>query len=71
MRMPNRGRTNAHCPPGVLGSCNPAPGFEAPQLEDKVGTMLPRNVVVQEAAADKAEVAARVQVMLRNLVENL
>jgi len=32
----------------ILGACNPAFAHQALQLEDKVGTMLPCNVVVQE-----------------------
>jgi uncharacterized protein (DUF302 family) len=31
----------------ILGACNPAMAHQALQLEDKVGTMLPCNVVVQ------------------------
>ncbi len=42
----------------ILGACNPALAHEALQLEDKVGTMLPCNVVVQEIAPGKIEVAA-------------
>lgn len=32
----------------ILGACNPALAHEALRLEDKVGTMLPCNVVVQK-----------------------
>ena len=42
----------------ILGACNPALAHEALQLEDKVGTMLPCNVVLQETAPGKTEVAA-------------
>lgn len=41
----------------ILGACNPALAYEALQLEDKVGTMLPCNVVIQEVAGG-TEVAA-------------
>ncbi|MDP3801947.1 DUF302 domain-containing protein [Brevundimonas sp.] len=42
----------------ILGACNPAMAHEALQLEDKVGTMLPCNVVVQERPDGMIEVAA-------------
>lgn len=42
----------------ILGACNPKLAFEALQLEDKVGTMLPCNVVVQAATDGTTEVAA-------------
>jgi len=42
----------------ILGACNPVLAYEALQIEDKVGTMLPCNVVVQEIAPDKTEIAA-------------
>jgi uncharacterized protein (DUF302 family) len=42
----------------ILGACNPALALEALQLEDKVGTMLPCNVVAQEIGERKVEVAA-------------
>lgn len=32
----------------ILGACNPKLAHEALQLEDKVGTMLPCDVVVQQ-----------------------
>ena len=42
----------------ILGACNPAMAYEALQVEDKVGTMLPCNVVVQQLAGGRVEVAA-------------
>ena len=42
----------------ILGACNPALAHEALKLEDKVGTMLPCNVIVQELAPGRVEVAA-------------
>lgn len=42
----------------ILGACNPALAYEALKLEDKVGTMLPCNVVVQDAGGGRVEVAA-------------
>ena len=42
----------------ILGACNPALAHEALQLEDKIGTMLPCNVVVQETASGVTEIAA-------------
>ena len=42
----------------ILGACNPAMAYEALQVEDKVGTMLPCNVVVQQLAEGRVEVAA-------------
>lgn len=42
----------------ILGACNPALAHEALKLENKVGTMLPCNVVVRDAGKGKIEVAA-------------
>ena len=42
----------------ILGACNPALAHQALQIEDKVGTMLPCNVVVQEIGEGKVEIAA-------------
>ncbi|WP_324826633.1 DUF302 domain-containing protein [Qipengyuania zhejiangensis] len=42
----------------ILGACNPALAHEALLLEDKVGTMLPCNVVVQQKSDGTVEVAA-------------
>ncbi|MGS2764990.1 DUF302 domain-containing protein [Sinomicrobium sp. M5D2P9] len=42
----------------ILGACNPAFAYRALQEEDKIGIMLPCNVVVQEKAPGLVEVAA-------------
>ena len=42
----------------ILGACNPSFAYKALQSEDKVGTMLPCNVIIQELAKDEIEVAA-------------
>lgn len=42
----------------ILGACNPKMAHEALSIEDKVGTMLPCNVIVQDLGGDKVEVAA-------------
>jgi uncharacterized protein (DUF302 family) len=42
----------------ILGACNPTLAHEALQLEDKVGLMLPCNVIVQQPGPDEVEVAA-------------
>lgn len=41
----------------ILGACNPKMAHQALQAEDKIGTMLPCNVIVQEVDG-KSEVAA-------------
>lgn len=42
----------------ILGACNPPSAFKALQEEDKIGTMLPCNVIVQEKEEHLVEVAA-------------
>ena len=42
----------------ILGACNPSYAYKALQVENKIGTMLPCNVVVQETAEGKIEVSA-------------
>lgn len=42
----------------ILGACNPPFAYQALQAEDKIGTMLPCNVIVQETEDGKVEVSA-------------
>jgi len=42
----------------ILGACNPPFAYQALQAEDKIGTMLPCNVIVQEKVDGKVEVSA-------------
>jgi len=54
----------------ILGACNPALALEALKLEDKVGTMLPCNVIVQAASPGQVEVAAIDPVASMKAIEN-
>lgn len=42
----------------ILGACNPPFAYKALQSEDKIGTMLPCNVIVQDLGEGRVEVAA-------------
>jgi len=42
----------------ILGACNPPLAYKALQAEEKIGTMLPCNVLVIEQGQDKIEIAA-------------
>lgn len=42
----------------ILGACNPAYSYKALQAEDKVGVMLPCNVLVIEQGENEIEIAA-------------
>jgi len=42
----------------ILGACNPGFAYQAYQAEDKIGTMLPCNVIVQDAGNGNIEVSA-------------
>jgi uncharacterized protein (DUF302 family) len=42
----------------ILGACNPPFAYKALQAEDKIGTMLPCNVVVIEQGENEIEVSA-------------
>ena len=54
----------------ILGACNPPFAYKALQLENRIGTMLPCNVVVQELNDEKVEVAAIDPVASMQAVEN-
>ncbi len=54
----------------ILGACNPQFAHQALEAEDKIGTMLPCNVIVQEAGDGKTEVAAVDPVASMQAVEN-
>lgn len=54
----------------ILGACNPPYAYKALQAEDKIGTMLPCNVIVQEIEAGVIEVAAVNPMASMQAVEN-
>ena len=54
----------------ILGACNPVLAHEALKLEDKVGTMLPCNVIVQEKGDGETEVAAIDPVASMQAIDN-
>lgn len=54
----------------ILGACNPTLAHEALQIEDKVGTMLPCNVVVQDLGGGRTEVAAIDPVASMQAIDN-
>jgi len=54
----------------ILGACNPPYAHKALLAEDKIGTMLPCNVIVQEIEAGVIEVAAVNPMASMQAVEN-
>lgn len=54
----------------ILGACNPHFAWRALQTEDKIGAMLPCNVVVTETAPGKVEVAAVDPVASMGAIDN-
>ncbi|EIA09471.1 DUF302 domain-containing protein [Flavobacterium frigoris] len=54
----------------ILGACNPPFAYDALLAEDKIGTMLPCNVIVQEKVAGLIEVSAVDPAASMQAVEN-
>lgn len=54
----------------ILGACNPSMAYQALQAEDKIGTMLPCNVIVQETGTGTAEVSAVDPVASMQAIDN-
>jgi uncharacterized protein (DUF302 family) len=54
----------------ILGACNPPFAHEALKAENKIGAMLPCNVIVQELDNGKTEVAAVDPVASMKAVDN-
>ena len=54
----------------ILGACNPTFAYKALSAEDKIGTMLPCNVIVQEHNTGKVEVTAVDPVSSMQAIQN-
>lgn len=54
----------------ILGACNPQLAYQALQHEDKIGTMLPCNVIVRELDGGHIEVSAVDPVASLQAVDN-
>ncbi len=54
----------------ILGACNPSLAYQALKTENKIGIMLPCNVIVQETLEGQAEVAAVDPVASMKAIEN-
>ena len=54
----------------ILGACNPPFAYKALQVEDKIGIMLPCNVIIQEKESGKIEVSAVDPITSMKAVEN-
>ena len=54
----------------ILGACNPSFAYQALQAEDKIGVMLPCNVIVQDTDDGKVEVSAVDPIASMQAIEN-
>ncbi len=54
----------------ILGACNPPFAYKALLAEDKIGTMLPCNVIVQEKVPGEVEVSAVDPVASMQAIDN-
>src|SRR4030066_2326427 len=54
----------------ILGACNPLHAYKALQKDDKIGTLLPCNIIIQELASNEVEVATVDPVTSMLAVEN-
>ena len=54
----------------ILGVCNPPSAYKALSAEDKIGTMLPCNVIVQQISDSQVEIAAINPIASMQAVEN-
>ncbi|MCC6724645.1 MAG: DUF302 domain-containing protein [Saprospiraceae bacterium] len=54
----------------ILGACHAASAFQAVQAEERIGLMLPCNVIVRETAAGTVEVSAVDPVASMQAIQN-
>ncbi|MBU6419038.1 MAG: DUF302 domain-containing protein [Proteobacteria bacterium] len=54
----------------ILGACNPQMAYKALQAEDKIGTMLPCNVILQDHGNGMVEISAVDPVASMKSIEN-
>jgi len=54
----------------ILGACNPTFAYKALLAEDKIGTMLPCNIIIQERVTGRVEISAVNPVASMQAIEN-
>jgi uncharacterized protein (DUF302 family) len=54
----------------ILGACHPPSAYKALRAENKIGTMLPCNVIVQDLGQGKIEIAAVNPIESMKAIEN-